>query len=81
MKNNYLQIIGWLGMVMILSAYFLMTFSFIESQSTIYQVLNVVGALGIVIETCSKKDYQPMVLNIVWIGIALVAIIRNFLYI
>jgi hypothetical protein len=76
MKNNHLQLIGWLGMVMILIGYFLMTFSFISSQGFIYQSLNIVGSFGIILVTWKRKDYQPMLLNIIWMIIAIVAIGR-----
>ena len=72
-----LQIIGWVGAVLILGAYFLVSFSVIDSISLGYQLLNLFGALGIVIETLSKKDYQPMALNAVWVLIALVSIVKS----
>lgn len=76
MKNNYLQFIGWLGMVIILLAYFLMTFSFIGAQSVIYQVMNVIGSVGIIVVTWKRKDYQPMMLNIIWSLIAIIALVK-----
>lgn len=79
MKFKSLQIIGWLGATLILGAYFLVSFSVIESGSVMYQLLNLVGAAGIVIETFSKKDYQPMVLNVAWILIAVVAMVKLFI--
>lgn len=77
MKQKLLQIFGWIGMVLILAAYFLVSFNFLSFDSIWYQGMNVVGSLGIVLETLSKKDYQPAVLNIVWILIAIVAILRG----
>ncbi len=77
MKQKLLQIIGWIGAAFILTAYFLVSLSVIDSASLGYQLLNLFGALGIVIETLSKKDYQPMALNAAWVLIALVSIIKS----
>lgn len=65
-------------MVIILLAYFLLSFDFLSADSIWYQGLNVLGSLGIVLETWMRRDYQPMVLNIIWILIAIVAIVRLF---
>lgn len=75
----FLQIIGWYGVFAILLAYALVSFSFLLSDSWLYQALNATGAIGIVIETYSKRDYQPALLNAVWTLIALVALGRLFL--
>lgn len=76
MSKKVIQIIGWVGIFLVLLAYFLVTFGFITVNMIIYPTLNIIGSLGIVIETFSKKDYQPTVLNIIWILIAFVAIIK-----
>lgn len=78
MKNIALQLVGWIGAGLILFGYFLVSFSVIESNSTMFQLLNLFGALGIALETFSKKDYQPMELNTVWMVIAAVALVRAF---
>lgn len=63
-------------MVTILVVYFLMTFSFIGVQSIVYQVMNVIGSVGIILVTWKRKDYQPMLLNVIWMIIAIVAIVQ-----
>ncbi len=79
MKTKLLEIYGWYGMVAILLAYFLVSFSVITATSLWYQILNGTGALGIVLVSFHQKDYQPGVLNIVWTLIALVAIFKIFI--
>ncbi len=71
--KNYL---GWYGVLAILSAYFLISFEVLKADSPLYQLLNLTGAIGIIIETLSKKDLQPAILNIVWALIAAVTLIR-----
>jgi hypothetical protein len=76
MKHKAENYFGWYGVLAILLAYLLVSFNVIESKSLGYQLLNLTGALGIVVEALSKKDAQPAVLNIAWATIAALAIIR-----
>ena len=71
--------IGWGGTVLILLAYLLLSFNVIAANSIVYQLMNLLGALGIVVDTYYKKDKPPEILNIVWAIIALIAIIRIIL--
>ncbi|HLD20169.1 MAG TPA: hypothetical protein VJB93_02915 [Patescibacteria group bacterium] len=75
-KNIIDEIIGWYGTVAIVSAYALLSFGAIVSESMIYQVLNATGAIGIVFISFKKKTYQPGVLNIIWTIIAIVAMVK-----
>ena len=79
MKKTFLELIGWYGMCAILSAYFLNSFSFISSTNFWYQFLNTTGAIGIVVVSFLKKAYQPMVLNIVWTLIGVIAMVNILL--
>jgi hypothetical protein len=75
MKKNFAEIIGWYGTIAILSAYALVSFRVIPASGYAYQILNLTGAIGIVVISIVKKAKQPAVLNIVWAIIALIAII------
>jgi hypothetical protein len=75
-KNIFEEIIGWYGTIAIVLAYALLSFNIISSNMLIYQILNGTGALGIVLISLKKKAYQPGVLNIIWVAIALIAIIN-----
>lgn len=70
------EIIGWYGTIAIVSAYALLSFGVLVSDNIVYQLLNATGAIGIVYISLKKKAYQPGVLNIIWMIIAIVAIIR-----
>ncbi len=68
------DILGWLGVSMILTAYILVTSIFIGPSSVSYQLLNLVGAALVASTSFRKKDYQPMLLNIVWVCVALIGL-------
>lgn len=74
--KNMSAILGWYGVVAILLAYALSSFSIISNQNIWYHILNGTGALGIVMDTYTDRDFQPMTLNIVWAIIACVALIK-----
>ena len=68
------EIVGWYGAAVILLAYALVSFRIIPAGGYIYQTLNLIGAIGIVIVSLVKKAQQPAILNMVWAIIALMAI-------
>lgn len=74
MNRKLIELLGWYGVIAILGAYALLSFSVIKSNTLLYQLLNLTGAIGIVVHSFGKKAYQPGVLNIVWALIALVAL-------
>jgi multidrug transporter EmrE-like cation transporter len=76
MKNKLIEIYGWYGVVAIVSAYILVSFSIVSATSLTYQILNGTGALGVVFVSFHKRNYQPGVLNIIWTVIACIAILK-----
>ena len=74
MKKKAVNYIGWYGVLAILLAYLLLSLSVLTSKQLSYQLLNLTGAIAIIIEAWSKKDRQPVALNLVWALIALIAI-------
>lgn len=71
-----IEVIGWYGVVAIIGAYFFLSFGLLAADTVAYQVLNATGALAIIIHSIFKKDFQPLVLNIIWIVIALIGIFQ-----
>jgi hypothetical protein len=76
MQRHTVQNIGWYGVIAILLAYGLLIFGVLNMDSIWYLMLNLTGATAVAVEARSKKDRQPMVLNVIWALVAVVAIIR-----
>lgn len=72
----WIEIAGWSGMVVLLLAYYLNSTGRIEKYPAAYQWMNLWGAIGIVINTYFKQAWAPMVLDIIWAGIALYALLQ-----
>jgi len=70
------EIVGWYGAAAVIIAYGLLSFNLLASTSPWYQMLNLTGALGILIISVSKKVYQTAALNLIWLIIALIAILN-----
>ncbi|MBD3366301.1 hypothetical protein GF360_03100 [candidate division WWE3 bacterium] len=68
-------IFGWVGMILIISAYAMSSFNLLNFSSPAYQLLNLIGALGMVVSSFSKKDYPPAILNLFWMLIAFVSLV------
>ena len=76
MRNIITETLGWYGVVAVVGAYALLSLGILSSNSLTFQVLNLTGAIGIVIDAIDDKNTQPAVLNIIWAIIAIVAIVK-----
>lgn len=69
------EIAGWYGTLAIVLAYILVSFKVIPASGIAYQMLNLTGAIGVILIAVSKNVKQSVVLNAFWALIATVAII------
>jgi len=72
-----LEIIGWLGTILILIAYFLVSTKKIEPTSKTYQFLNLFGALGVGLNSFTHRALPSVGINLAWMLIAIYALIRS----
>lgn len=77
-KKKHAEVAGWYGAGAIVLAYFLVSFNVVNADSAAFQLLNLTGAIGIILISVVKKVSQSVVLNAFWAVIALVALIRLF---
>lgn len=75
-KEVVIEIVGWYGVIAIVGAYLALSLGFTSPESMNYQLLNFTGAIAIMIDAWHVKNYQPAVLNMVWLVIAVVAMVR-----
>lgn len=74
MSGVFVEVVGWIGALLILSGYALLTSGRVTAQSPLYQWINVVGAAGFVVSGLANQVYPVAGLNIVWMGIGAVAL-------
>ncbi len=71
-----IEIIGWLGTALILIAYFLISTKKITPGKKIYQWLNIIGAICIIINSLFHRAIPSVGLNIIWLFIAVYGLIK-----
>jgi len=71
-----IEIVGWYGMAAIVTAYALLSFGYIAPTEILYQFLNAIGSLGLVLVSLYKRTYQPGILNLIWIIVAVISLLR-----
>ncbi len=71
------QISGWIGTLLILAAYFLNSYKYLESQSRVYQAMNLFGAIGVGINVVHQEAWPAVALQVVWGAIAFFSLARK----
>lgn len=75
--NTLIEALGWYGTIAIVTAFALTSFGVIHPSDSLYLALNITGAVGIIVVSYRKKAYQPAVLNVVWLLIAVISIFKS----
>ena len=72
-----IEILGWLGSVMVILAYALNINKKLDSDSLLYYFLNITGSSLLIINTLYHHAIPSMMVNVVWVLIAIVAIFKK----
>ena len=75
--KTFIDIAGWSGTVLVLGSYALISSGRLQPRSVLYQGMNLVGAVGLAINSGWNGAWPSAGLNVVWLGIAIVAMRRN----
>jgi hypothetical protein len=70
----FIEIIGWIGAVLIVGAYFFNINGKLKSSSGLYIISNLLGGIFFTINTFVHKAYPSMLVNIIWVIIAITAL-------
>lgn len=70
------ELIGWFGFVLIVSAYLFVTIRLLEVSSSTYHLMNLSGALCMVINAKHKGARPLLWLNIVWALVAIMGLVQ-----
>ena len=69
-----IELVGWAGAFAVLLAYGLVSAERVSSRSWSYQLLNIGGAVGLVINSGWNGAIPSAVVNLIWIGIGVYAL-------
>jgi hypothetical protein len=73
---DLIHVVGGIGTIMVLAAYFLVSAGKIASASTAFQGLNLVGAALLAYYAVVLAAWASVALNVIWALIGLVAVLR-----
>lgn len=71
-----IEAVGWIAALLILAAYALLTAGELKGDDRAYQWMNVVGALGFIVNSGWNGAVPSAALNVIWAGIGLTALWR-----
>lgn len=74
-----IDIISWIGTILYLVAYALVSMKKVEGDSVLYQGMNIVAGALLVINTLYLRAYPSAGLNVAWIGIGMLTLGRRWL--
>jgi hypothetical protein len=75
--KTFIDVSGWVATVLILAAYGLLSFGKLQPRSWVYQIMNIVGAVGFIINCAWNGAWPSVALNVVWLGIGFYALRHN----
>ena len=75
--NTLVEILGWMGSVLIVGSYALNITGRLAATHKLYVLANILGGIFFVVNTYFHQAYPSMFVNIVWVIIAIGAIIKG----
>jgi len=75
--NILVEIMGWMGSVLIVGSYALNITGRLATTSKLYVLANIIGGLFFVVNTYFHQAYPSMFVNIVWVIIAIVMLSKK----
>jgi hypothetical protein len=69
--NVWIEVMGWIGALLILAAYGLISAGKLEARSALYQLMNIVAAAGLIVNSGWNGALPSAALNVVWLFIGL----------
>lgn len=72
-----IEMVGWIGAALVLLAYGLLSAHRLNSRSVTYQMLNIGGSIGLVVNTLWNGAIPSAAVNLIWMGIGAHALWRN----
>ena len=72
-----IDIIGWLGSVLVVYAYALNMFGKMRADSISYYMLNIAGSACLIVNTIYHHAMPSAIVNIIWVILAAWAMVRG----
>jgi hypothetical protein len=76
MNTLIVDISGWIGAILLLLAYGLVSRKKVAGDAISYQLLNAVGSIFLIVNSFYYKAYPSVAVNVFWISIALITMLQ-----
>ena len=68
--QTLVDILGWIGALLYLVAYALISSKKVEGDTPLYQGINILAGIFVVLNSFYWRAYPSAALNVAWIGVA-----------
>jgi hypothetical protein len=72
-----IEVLGWIGSVLIVGSYALNITGKLPASSKIYVLANIIGGIFFVVNTYYHQAYPSMFVNVIWVIIAIYMISKK----
>jgi len=79
-QSHPIRVVGWIGTIILFTAYGLNSFGIIESTGPIYGFSNLIAAVLLGLRVLADKNWSNLVLEIFFGVIAIISLVRYFLF-
>jgi hypothetical protein len=76
LSEKHYERIGWIGFILIVSAYLFVTIQLLDVRSSVYHLMNLAGALCMVVNARHKEAKPLFWLNVVWSLVAVIGLMK-----
>jgi len=77
--QTLVNVLGWIGAVLYLVAYALISSKKVEGDASLYQGINILAGILVVLNSFYWHAYPSAALNVAWIGVAVFTLGRKYL--
>ena len=73
----FVAVVGWSGAIIVLASYVLLSTRRLDGNSITYHVMNLLGAIGVGVNSAWNGAVPSTAVNAIWMGIAIYALTRH----
>jgi hypothetical protein len=77
MTLRWIDAVGWIGAVLLLVAYVLVSTRRLEGQAATFHGLNLLGGAGLAANSAVNGAFPSVALNVIWMAVGIVALVRR----
>lgn len=75
-QKVFIEWLDWVGVIFVVGAYLSAVLGWVAATDWRYLGVNILGSAGIMYSSWKKKDRQPALLNLIWIVVAVIGLLR-----